>query len=107
MQKGVFLRFLSPVPSLSLCCKRPRRNQGRTKEGPINSQTQKSTFIKIALLFLSYTNPSQSEKFRIISEHFRLVRSACPLNNKNRFKSDYYLHLCKKIRTFVPNIIKA
>ena len=28
-------------------------NQGRTKDEPTNSQTQKSTFVKIAILFIS------------------------------------------------------
>ena len=49
--------FLLRFPSFVLCiyapCKRPRRNQRRTKERPKNSKTQKSTFIKIAISFPS------------------------------------------------------
>ena len=33
--------------------KKPRMNQGRTKDEPKNSETQKSTFIKIAISFPS------------------------------------------------------
>lgn len=52
-QKCIFLRLRSPFPSLSFCCQRPRRNQGRTKERPKNSETQKVHFIKIAISFIS------------------------------------------------------
>ena len=57
-----FLRFPSPVPCIYAPCKRPRTNQRwnnrssplgeiRTKDESKNSQTQKSTFIKIAISF--------------------------------------------------------
>ena len=49
----LFLRFLPVVPSLSPSGKRPRKNQGQTKEQPKNSETQKSTFVKIAVSFPS------------------------------------------------------
>ena len=48
-----FLRFLSLVPYIYAPCQRPRRNQGRTKERPKNSKTQKSTFVKSAVSFSS------------------------------------------------------
>ena len=49
----LLLRFPSLVLSLSLSGKRPRTNQGRTKEWPKNSKTQKSTFVKISVSFTS------------------------------------------------------
>ena len=41
-----FLRFRSLVPYLLVSCKRPTKNQGRTKDEPKNSKTQKSTLTK-------------------------------------------------------------
>ena len=43
----------SLVPSLSISCQRPRTNQGRTKERPKNSETEKVRFINIAVSFTS------------------------------------------------------
>ena len=48
-----FLRYPLVVPSLYLPYQRPRMNQGRSKEQPKNSQTQKVLFIKISVSFLS------------------------------------------------------
>ena len=48
-----FLRFLSLVPYIYTPCQRPRTNQRWTKDEPKNSQTQKSTFIKITISFTS------------------------------------------------------
>ena len=53
LKSAQFLRFLSLVPSLFPSGKKPRTNQRRTKERPKNSETQKSTFIKIAHSFTS------------------------------------------------------
>ena len=55
--KSTFLNTPSlctlPIP-LGLKTKdKPRKNQGRTKERPKNSKTQKSTFVKIAISFPS------------------------------------------------------
>ena len=51
----LFLRFHPAVPSLCPSGKRPRKNQGRTKDEQTNSQTQKSAFVKIAVSFPSFT----------------------------------------------------
>ena len=51
--KGFLLRFLSLVPSQYSSGKKPRKNQRRTKDEPKNYKTQKSTFIKITILFPS------------------------------------------------------
>ena len=45
----LFLRFLPVVPSLFLSGKRPRKNQGRTKDEPKNAKSQKVRFLKIAV----------------------------------------------------------
>ena len=42
-----------PIFSVLITKDKPRTNQGRTKDEPTNSQTQKSTFVKIAILFIS------------------------------------------------------
>ena len=49
----LLLRFLPLVPSLFPSGKRPRKNQGRTKDEPKNAKSQNVHFIKIAILFLS------------------------------------------------------
>lgn len=46
------LRFHSLVPCLSLPCKRPRMNQGRTKELPKNSHSQKVLIFNNLTMFL-------------------------------------------------------
>ena len=51
--KALLLRFCSLVPCISTPCKRPRTNQGRTKDEPKNPKIEKSTFVKIAILFPS------------------------------------------------------
>ena len=48
-----FLRFLSLVPYIYPPCQRPRTNQRWTKDEPKNSKTQKSTFVKFAVSFIS------------------------------------------------------
>ena len=48
-----FLRFLSLVPYIYTPCQRPRTNQRWTKDEPKNSETEKSTFIKIAVSYSS------------------------------------------------------
>ncbi len=49
----LFIKITFLVPYIYASSKRPRMNQGRTKERPKNSKTQKSTFIKIAVSFTS------------------------------------------------------
>ena len=49
----LLLRFLPVVPSLSPSGKRPRKNQGQTKDEPKNSLSSKMLFIKIAISFTS------------------------------------------------------
>ena len=49
----LLINISSLVPYICAPCQRPRRNQRRTKEGPKNSETQKSTFVKIAVSFSS------------------------------------------------------
>ena len=50
--KIIFLCSFS-IFSVLITKDEPRTNQGRTKDEPTNSQTQKSTFVKIAILFIS------------------------------------------------------
>ena len=50
---ALLLRFTSFVLCIYTPCQKPRTNQRRTKERPKNSETQKSTFIKITHSFTS------------------------------------------------------
>ena len=59
----LLLRFLPVVPSLFLSGKRPRMNQGRTKEQPKNSKSQKRLFIKICFpLYLASFHRETTER---------------------------------------------
>ena len=49
----LLLRFLPLVPSLFPSGKRPRKNQGRTKDEPKNAKSQNVRFLKIAVSFPS------------------------------------------------------
>ncbi len=53
----LLLRFCSLVPYIYAPCKRPTKNQGRTKERPKNSESGNVRFIKI-IAFLKICLPS-------------------------------------------------
>ena len=74
----LFLRFLPVVPSLFLSGKRPKKNQGRTKDEPKNSKSQKRLFIKICFpLYLSLLHRETTER-RPREERKKSEALSCP-----------------------------
>ena len=83
----LILRFPSLVPSQSLSGKRPRMNQGRTKERPKNSKLEKVLFIKIGISF-AFLIPTL-----ILPRELRLTTERTPIDDREN--SDSTPHLQK------------
>ena len=107
------LRFASFVPRIYAPCKRPRKNQGTTKE----LRTTKKCFLLrlpslLPLLYLAWFYREYSERRpkedRKNTHNIKVLflkmgsNKVVPIPKKNRPKKRFFLHISQKIRNFAP-----
>ena len=99
----LLLRFYALVPYIYAPCKRPRKNQRRTKERPKNSESGNVRFIK-TYRFPKNLSPLLKRLTKVLKQLTHERRNMCYQSDKMHSNERFYLHNSKKSCIFATKL---